>query len=153
MNVRFICLGFTLFASALLTAGTLQDVELTDGSIVRAEVLSLDNGTYTLRSATLGEIEIPAAQIQSIARAQSAASAQGSTVQVDEIRNSLMNDPDAMRKIESLQNDPLVQDILNDQSTMRAISGGDINALMNDPKIKALLENSTVQELTRGASR
>lgn len=56
-----------------------------------------------------------------------------------------------MAKIETLQNDPLVKDILNDEATMRALNAGDLDTLMNDPKIKALMEHSTVQDLTRSS--
>ena len=38
-----------------------------------------------------------------------------------------------------------------DKETMRAISQGDLSALMNNPKIKTLMENSTVKKLTRDA--
>jgi hypothetical protein len=141
--------------SALAAAAApTQDVELTDGSIVRAEVISLENGTYTVRSHTLGEIEIPADQIRSIATQQHAASVNSvsDTAQLDGIREALITDPVALNKIKSLQNDPLVQTILDDQVTMRAISTGDMSTLMNDPKIKALMEHSTVQELTQGVS-
>lgn len=55
-----------------------------------------------------------------------------------------------MVKIESMQNDPLVKDILNDAATMRAINTGDVSTLMNDPKIKALMEHSTVRDLSQG---
>ncbi len=72
------------------------------------------------------------------------------TAQIDSVRDSLIQDPDAMSKIEALQNDPLVKNILNDETTMRAIQAGDLDSLMNDPKIKALMENSTVQEITTG---
>ena len=147
--------AFGLLAAAFaVEAGPLQDIELSDGSVVRAEVISMDNDTYVLRSETLGRIEIPAAKISSISSGKTAAQAHAvtpATVQIDGIRKSIINDPDAMNKIQSLQGDPVVQNILNDADTMRAISAGDLGTLMNDPKIKALMQHSTVQELTQGA--
>jgi hypothetical protein len=53
-----------------------------------------------------------------------------------------------MNKILSLQNDPLVQSILEDATTMRAIEAGDIGTLLNDPKIRALMSHPTVQGLS-----
>lgn len=145
---------FSLFAAVAVEAGQLQDIELSDGSIVRAEVVSMDNETYVLRSETLGRIEMPAAKISSISSGKATPQSNAvspSTVQIDGIRKSIINDPEAMNKIQSLQNDPVVQNILNDADTMRAISAGDLGTLMNDPKIKALMQHSTVQELTQDA--
>lgn len=139
----------------IAVAGPSQNIELTDGSIVRARVESLNNDTYVLRSDTLGRIEIPAAKIRTISSGKAAAPApeamNANAPQIDGIRKSIVNDPAAMNKIQSLQNDPLVKNILNDPDTMRAINSGDLNALRDDPKIKALMEHSTVQELTQGA--
>lgn len=146
--------AFSLIATVTVEAGQLQDIELSDGSVVRAEVVSMDSGTYVLRSETLGRIEMPAAKISSISSgkvAQQANAVSPTTVQIDGIRKSIINDPEAMNKIQSLQGDPVVQNILNDADTMRAISAGDLGTLMNDPKIKALMQHSTVQELTQGA--
>jgi ubiquinone biosynthesis protein Coq4 len=116
-------------------------------------VISLDQGIYTLRSDTLGQIQIPAAKIESISTREQAntlrAPAQSGSTDIDDLRESLAQDPDTMGKIQTLQNDPLVKDILNDEATMRAINAGDLTTLMNDPKIKALMEHSTVQDITR----
>jgi len=143
-----------LLFSTLALAGPAQTIELTDGSVVRGEIVSLGNDIYTLKSDTLGTIEIPAAKVRTISNGQPAVAAgnvsPAATARVDTIRNSMMNDPAAMNKIQSLQSDPLVKNILDDEDTMRAINAGDLDSLMNDPKIKALMEHSTVQELTQG---
>jgi len=54
-----------------------------------------------------------------------------------------------MQLILVLQNDPDFQDILQDESIMKAISSGDLNALMTNPKIVKLMNNSSVQEIIR----
>ena len=139
----------------MASAEPVQNIELTDGSMVRAEVLSLNDGVYSLRSDTLGEVQIAAEKIRAIGTPPMAntAAAGGKNEAIEGIRNSMLNDAQAMGKIESLRDDPLVKNILNDEATMRAISAGDINSLMNDPKIKALMENSTVRDLARGGSQ
>lgn len=151
---RYILTVLSLAAAVAVEAGQVQDIELSDGSVVRAEVVSMDNGTYVLQSQTLGRIEMPAARISSISSGkapQQAHAVSPTSAQIDGIRKSIINDPEAMNKIQSLQGDPVVKNILNDADTMRAISAGDLTALMNDPKIKALMQHSTVQELTQGA--
>jgi len=138
-------------------AGTLQYIQLVDGSELRAEVISFSADTYTLRSTSLGEVKIPADKIRTISTQPKATAANsvaptatsgGSAM--DNVRRSLMEDKNAMTKIESLQDDPVVKDILNDEATMRAINSGDLSALMNNPKIKALMENSAIREITQG---
>lgn len=140
--------------SPLAVAGPTQNIELTDGSIVRAEIESLSNDVYVLRSDTLGRIEMPVSKVRTISSGKAAppaaASANAHAPQIDGIRKSIVNDPAAMDRIKSLQGDPLVQNILNDENTMRAINAGDLDTLRNDPKIKALMEHATVQELTQG---
>jgi hypothetical protein len=89
---------------------------------------------------------------QGTASAASVATAPSESAVIDNIRKSIAQNPDAMSKIDALQNDPMIKDILNDKKTMRAISQGDLSTLMNNPKIKALMENSTVRELTQDAS-
>jgi hypothetical protein len=54
-----------------------------------------------------------------------------------------------MQLILALQNDPDFQEVLQDESIMKAISSGDFNALMTNPKIVKLMNNSSVQEIKR----
>jgi hypothetical protein len=132
----------SIFTCATTSANELKFIQLTDGSKLRAEVVSLNNEIYTLRSATLGEMQIPADSVDSISatapseQAASTASA-ASGPSLGDVRRSLV------------ENDPLVQDIINDPATMRAISSGDLSTLMNNPKIKALMENPAIRDLTQ----
>ena len=146
--------------------GTLREVELIDGSIIRAEVLSMDGKTYRLRSDALGTVEMPEYQIkairspdESLVRQQTAAEPTFSpsaaplatpapTPSADDLQQALSQNPAAMNKIISLQNDPLMQQILRDENTMRAVQAGDLGALMNDPKVRALMNHPTVRELS-----
>ncbi|MDA0824477.1 MAG: hypothetical protein O3C28_18945 [Proteobacteria bacterium] len=149
-----ICL--IMFLCVSVSANELKFIQLVDGSKLRAEVVSLNNDIYTLRSAALGEIEIPADNVDSISataptdRTASTASTTTGPV-LDNVRRSLIENPETMGKINQLQNDPMVQEIINDPVTMRAISSGDLSALMNNPKIKALMGNPTVRDLTQSA--
>ena len=140
----------------LAHGGTLREIELADGSVIRAEVVSMSGGVYRLRSDTLGEIEVPEYRVRAIRSLEvQAAGPQvnpepGKTLDsAVDLQQRLLQDPAAMEKILSLQNDPLVQSILSDESTMRAIKAGDIGALLNNPKIRALMNHPTVRELSR----
>jgi hypothetical protein len=150
----------------LAHGGALREIELADGSVVRAEVVSMNNGIYRLRSETLGEIEVPESRVRAIrspgaqaARPQispepeaseysPATAAPAPAPSGDDLQQALTNDPAAMEKILSLQNDPLMQSILSDESTMEAVQAGDLGTLLNDPKIRALMNHPTVRELS-----
>jgi hypothetical protein len=65
------------------------------------------------------------------------------------MQKTLLADPEIRDKIYSLQEDVLVEDILNDDTTMRAVESGDIDRLLADPKVRALAEHPTVKEIIR----
>ena len=160
-----------LFLTSLFTAaygGMLREVELSDGSVVHAEIVGMEQGMYRLRSSALGEFEVPESQVIMI-RTPDRESVSASPVrkpsdtQVDavdgrpqlslpsagELQHALSQDPAAMNEILSLQDDPLVQSILGDARTMQAVQAGDLGTLLNDPKIKALMKHPTVQGLSQ----
>ena len=72
---------------------------------------------------------------------------------VSNMQGALLADPQSREQVLSLQDDAQVKAILNDPATMRAIEAGDLGALMNDPKLRALLENPTVRGLVQQQSR
>ncbi|MBM4256388.1 MAG: hypothetical protein FJ147_10860 [Deltaproteobacteria bacterium] len=76
MRTRFFALSLLTFFCSFTSAygSSLRDVELIDGSVIRAQVLSMDGKTYRLRSETLGDVEIPEYRVKAIrgAKAKSA---------------------------------------------------------------------------------
>lgn len=135
----------------------IREVELTDGSRLQAELISLQSGVYTLRSESVGEIKIPAEKIKTIrltGTADTPAPASQAAVpnispQVSTLQHALIQNPSNMDKILSLQDDPLVQSILEDPKTMQAINAGDIGSLLADPKIQTLMQHPTVRGLSQ----
>ena len=158
---------------------SLREVELIDGSVIRAQVLSMDGKTYRLRSETLGEIEVPEYRVKAIRtpHAQNTSPQQHATITPDvqsqnettpivtdtaptlsnspptaipsagDLQQAFSQDPAAMSKILSLQDDPLMQDILRDEHLMQAVHSGKLGELINDPKIRALMSHPTVRDL------
>jgi hypothetical protein len=170
--MRFSCILFIVatVCSPLLASGeTVREIELTDGSIIRAEVVSMRQGVYRLRSDLLGEIEVAEQRIKAIRSPEVEAAAPrldrepegesyapvatfatpAPTPAAEDLQQRFQQDPRALEKILSLQNDPLVQSILQDPGTMQAIEARDLGTLLNDPKIRALMSHPTVQELSR----
>src|SRR5574341_1365277 len=54
-------------------AAEVREIELNDGSIVTGEVVSLSNGVYTIRAASLGTITIEESKVRSIRQKGAAA--------------------------------------------------------------------------------
>jgi hypothetical protein len=137
-----------------------SEVELTDGSRLKADIVSLQDGVYTLHSESIGEIKIPAEKIKTIRLTgtldppappapASQAAAPNIASQAGNMRLSVMQNPENMDKILSLQDDPLIESILKDPKTMQAINAGDIGSLLADPKIQTLMQHPTVRGLSQ----
>ena len=115
-------LVFMLFSGLFHTseshAGEVRAVELRDGSIVTGEVLSLTNGKYTIRSGSLGTVQIEESNVRAIrpvapATAVSPKAAPDPTAgDVRTLQDKMMSDKEIMAMIESLQNDPEFKKLL-----------------------------------------
>jgi len=149
---------FFLFFSALFLAqesraGEVRAIELKDGSIVTGEVVSLVNGRYTIRSASLGSVQIEESKVLAIrpvaapAAANAGAASDNTSEAVRTLQDRMMNDRDIMSKIQSLQNDPDFMKIVEDPEIMRAVNSGDISALTANPQFMKLMNNSTVRDI------
>lgn len=157
----FILSGW-LFPGAAFSASS-NRIELTDGTVIVGKIISLSNGVYKVKTGSLGIISISESSVESIRKeggarprternnASSRQSARSQRQSSDfqsqrrNIQNRLMNDPGAMERIQSLQNDSSMQKILNDPKLMKAINQGDLETLSRNPDIRALMNNPTVR--------
>jgi len=133
-------------------AGELQEIVLIDGSVIVGELVSLTNGIYTIKTATLGDLKVEDARVETIRnKSGSMAGPVKASVQQEimAIQQKMLADESIMQLILALQNDPDFQDILQDESIMKTISSGDFNSLMTNPKIVKLKNNSSVQEIRK----
>ncbi len=151
---------FILFLLILWTgdglAGQVQEIELTDGSVIAGEILSLNGGTYILRSESLGTINIPQSNVRAIrprsstnTHTQSRHSLHNpSSAQIQDMQQMMTGDANIMSMILSLQNDPDLQRILEDPALMDAVRSGDIKTLEANPQFRKLLRNPTIRDIT-----
>lgn len=134
-------------------AAEVQRVKLRDGSIINAEVISMHDGVYTFRSSSMGEFSVNAKQVQSISSSSLPASQAGSAnINLNQLQSTLKANPETMKLINGLQNDPDIQAILSDPKIMNAIHRGDYTALVNDPKFQKLMNNQKIKKITDGAT-
>ncbi len=155
------CFILLVFLYGSVFAGGLMEVELIDGSVVSGEIISFSDGVYTLRSGVLGTVKINESKIRLI-RSKSYDGAEGETVrslntsvnkELQAIQKSIMNDQNIMRTILSLQNDPDIQELLQDSVIMEAVNSGDFSALMSSPKIMKILQKPELQEIQEAVSK
>ena len=144
----FILIFIFLAAFATLVNGAeIREIELTDGSVIAGEIVSLSGDVYTVRSATLGTIKIEESKVRAI-RKKTATGAPGDLAgQIKSFQDKILSNPEIMTMIQSLQNDPDFQAILQDPEIMKAVQNGDIVSLLGNPKFMNLLNSQAVQEI------
>jgi len=145
------CFLFLVMATTPVYAGEVREVELTDGSVLTGEVLSLANGIYTIKSDSLGTIKLEESKVRAIRSksVDSGGSQKSPAADTRGLQEKMMSDKEIMSMIQSLQNDPDFQKILEDPETMKAVQAGDVAALMANPQFMKLLNNSTVKEIEK----
>jgi hypothetical protein len=116
--------------------------ELNDGSVITGEVISSNNGTFTLKTESLGTVRIEASKIRAIHSTETGGISED-TVQT--LQEKMMGNEEILAMILSLQNDPDFQAVFQDPDIMRSVSEGDIDALLSNPKFLKLLENPAIQ--------
>lgn len=157
-----LALGFTwgLLGLSLAPAASAGQsrLELRDGSVLTAELVGVEAGGYRIRSAVLGEVVLDESQVLAIcpvgdgsAGAAPVATLGGveaagtSTAALPDLQARMMGDSDIMAAIQSLQSDPDLQAALADPAFARAVLGGDIETLQQDPRFLKLMEHPTVR--------
>ena len=134
-------------------AGTVSQIQLLDGSLIQAEIISFSNGVYKLRSKALGTLSIAEDRVQSIRpnqlqipgipnKLQAADPPIGQKVQG--LQQKLISDPKTMEMLIDLQSDPSMSSVLNDKELMRAIQQGKISKVIKNPKIQKLMKSKAV---------
>ena len=145
----WLVIGWSVLAGNVL-AGDLRKIELQDGSVLTAEVLSLHNGVYTLHSSTLGTITVAASKIRAIRMsAPPPAASTTPNAPISGLQQTLLGNPEIMTMILSLQDNPAMQAILADPAVMQAVNAGDLNAVLAHPKFLELLNDPTVREIVK----
>lgn len=154
-HVVLILLPCLLIPAAVL-AGEIREIELADGSIITGEVLSLQKGVYTIRSQSLGTVEIEDSKVRTIrpkgsasATEQKAPHAGSGAGEARSLQDRMTSDTEVMDMIRGLQNDPEFQKILEDPAVMQAVQAGDVASLMSNPRFMKLLQNPAVQEIKK----
>jgi hypothetical protein len=155
-------LGIGLVFLLFLFGGTTDaeevvEVRLTDGSVVFGELIAVNEGTYTVRTQSLGILEIAGANIRVIRLKPEGPGTEDPIKQplngegIQSLQHSLMNNEELLGLILALQNEPQVQEILKDPVIVNALISQDMETLLSNPKILDLLKNPKVREIQKKA--
>ncbi len=146
--MKFIqCTLATLFLITLsfFVVAEPRRILLDDGTEIVGEIISMQNGAYTIRSNTLGTLTISDRQVKQITslgqepdKASSPISSGQNAFQnsqVQAIQQQLTGDSATIQRIMALQSSPEMQAVLSDPEVMAAVQRADFDALANHPKI------------------
>ena len=137
------------------SAAEMKVIELTDGSIITGEVLSMHGGVYTIMSGSLGTLTIDETKIRAI-RPHGSSSSLGNAGQPADIKtlqDKMLSNAEVMGMIESLKDDPRFMKVLEDPAIMNAVKTGDIASLMANPKFLELLSVPAVQDIQKKVAK
>ena len=154
---------FLAMICSIAQAAERGEIELIDGSLIYGEIVSLDQGVYTILSDSMGRLKIGESKIRAIRFPSSTGNRDtrdnikqkpgdvGPEIQA--LQKSLLNDEDILTTILSLQEDPKVQEVLNDPDVMNAVLAGDVQSLMSNPKFLELLNHPKMQEILKKSAK
>lgn len=155
MRILFLSLIMAGMIAAVAPAADIKEIELTDGSIITGEVLSLSSGVYTIRTGSLGILKIDDAKIRAIRPQTSSSSAPpaGQAAEIKTLQDKMLGSAEIVGMIESLKDDPEFRKALEDPEILKAVESSDIASLMSNPKFLKLLQNPTVQDIQQKVGR
>lgn len=158
MKKLIICCLCFFWLSRIAHCAQMNKVELTDGSVIEAEIVSQDNGTYTLKSEGLGEVKIDASKIRRIESLSTEAAPgpgnPGSNAdllksEVDKLKPVITNNQEIMKNVAGLVRDPQFQGILKDPDIVNAVRSGNVKALMSNDKFMNLTNHPAIKEIEK----
>ncbi len=152
-------LAFLLTSS--LQAGTTKHIALKDGSVIKGELISFENGTYTLQTDNLGRLQLPEANVISISNdavmppsptgGQAVNATPVFSNKVNAMQNQIMGNPQAIQAVQAMAEDPEIAAMISDpafvQQLTAAVSNNNIDSVAGDPKIQQLMNNPKMQAL------
>ncbi len=161
MRVAIVVVFLLILMAQAGLAAQPAEIELSDGSVIRAEIISLQDDFYTVKSQALGTIRIETSRIKSIRMGPGdMAGKSGSTpspapdvtAQIKTHAEALMRDPSIMDTISSLSQNEDVMRVLQDPAILKAVNEGDVKSLMSNDKFMQILNDPNIQAIVKKAS-
>jgi hypothetical protein len=127
---------------------------LTDGTVIHGDIKMLQDDVYTVETESLGTLRVNKKTVRTIEHgddhpigSSTSVSSSANAAELQAIQLRMLQTPDLLSMIQSLQNDPEVRAVLADPEIISALASGNLAALMNNSKIIALTSNANVREV------
>ncbi|MBF0159118.1 MAG: hypothetical protein HQL58_06295 [Magnetococcales bacterium] len=141
-------------------AGEIMTVTLSDGSTIKAEVVSLQGDSYTLRSPSMGTLTVPATRVLSLSRGNNPPPSPSPATTLSQadldaarvhVTQAIMSNPKLMERLLALQHDPAIRRIMNDPKLSAAVQAGDVGQLQAMPEFGRLLNHPAMLDLIKSS--
>ena len=129
-------------------AETLRTITLKDGSVLKGQVLSLNNGVYKVRTQNIGQIEIEEAKISSISDGTVAQSSQtqqkAQTLPVDisshleAMQMNILSDPKNLEQIQALTANESLMRMIQDPNLLKDLMSFDEKTIEGNASIQKI---------------
>lgn len=155
INRFFIVLVLLFSFGTVVYAGAIKYVVLKDGSVIKGELVSFDNGIYTFQTDNLGRLQLPEMNVVSISNEPVSGGQAGAVPnfsnKVNAMQNQIMADPQAFETVQQMAEDPEIAAMISDpafvQQLTAAVSNNNVDSVAGDPKIQQLMSNPKMQAL------
>lgn len=158
MKVIIIFLLFVCMLSAVTYGEQVSRIELNDGSVINGQIVSYLNGVYTINTGTMGEIKIEASKVSKIEAAHASSLSVSNTdgqmnniskAQIDNYRQTIMNNPENASIVTGLATDPDIQELAKDPAIIEAAKSGDLQALMKNEKFMGIVNSPKMKDAVK----
>ncbi len=132
-----------------LYAQSAKVITLKDGSVIKGEVLRLEDHAYTIETPNLGKVQIPEADILTITSEQPAAQPSASQFEsrTNQMQADILSDPALLSDVQAMMQDQETVAIFSDPKLMEDIMSRDPAKIESNPKVQTLLQNPHMQAL------
>lgn len=141
ISMPFCVLLLTGILGSDVSGGEMRRITLDDGSVITGEMISLDSGLFTIKSVSLGTLQIDESKVRSINDVPNIKE------EIQLLEQKILNNRELLEIILPLQEDPDFQRALEDPSIMEAVESGNMDALLSNPNFLRLLNNPGILEV------
>lgn len=157
-RLTYSALLILLFVPSVFAAST-KYITLKDGSVIKGELVSFDNGTYTVQTENLGLLQLPEGNVISVAtggavaQAPVAASKPEFAKNVSDMQSQIMADPQTMEAVQAMAEDPEIVAMISDPNFIKklttAVSNDNVESVADDPRLQELMGNPKMKALVQ----
>jgi len=164
-NIFFISLALLLCCMAQTQALGEQTIILTDGSVIKGQVVGASENNFVIKTQTMGTVSVEQSRVREISREEpgisvpqqfsktaASSSVMGSSQQFGQMQSALMSNPKIMQAVQDLLSDPEVVKLLEDPELAGAIqNGADPMSLMSNPAFMKIMNHPKIQAAVQSA--